>query len=248
MISLSGQRDFIVGELRKLGEALDLDLAVRLPELEGNEDLKTGIEAKVAPVDFFRTKSWDSLLRLGLYRAIQYSVARSLPAAGVIETGVLHGLSTCFPLAALQANGGGKMISIDYPSTYEEGPSNIDGFTDTLPPGLDPGWAVPEPFRDHWTLLLGPSQEHLNAAISTLGEIDLFIHDSDHTVETMTYEFEAVWPALGSGGVLIADNIDVNTSFFDFARRIGRIPYVTPVDPDHFVPGASGIRCGIVRK
>ncbi len=202
----------------------------------------------MAPVEFFRTKSWDGVLRLGLYRATQYGLSRALKARVSIETGVLHGLSSAFLLQALSDNGAGRLYSIDYPSTFEQGPSNADGFTDTLPPNLGSGWAVPPALRRHWDLRLGRSADLLPLVLAEVSEVDVFVHDSEHTWETMTLEFSAIWERLRKGGVIIADNIDCNTSFFDFSRRVGRIPYVMPPDPDHLMEGGSGIRFGILCK
>jgi len=255
MIDLDAQRQFVYRETAKIGRCLGLgELACFVDELDRDEAIKPAIEDKVAAVEFFRTKHWDNLLRLGLYRVTQYAIARALGADAVVETGVLHGLSTLFSLAALERNAeakddaGARMISIDQPSHFEDGPSNQDGFTDTLPPGLQPGWAIPDALRRKWKLRLGPSSDHLASVAQELGGIDVFIHDSEHTHATMTFEFETVWPALPDGGVLIADNIDVNTSFFDFAIAMGRQPLVLPVDPDHLSQGGSGIRFGVLRK
>lgn len=255
MIDLDAQRRFLHRETAKIGRCLGLgDLASFVAELDDDQAIKPALEDKVADVAFFRTKHWDSLLRLGLYRVAQYAIGRALGARAVVETGVLHGLSTLFSLAALERNvdadvdADGRIISIDLPSRFEDGPSNQDGFTDTLPPGLEPGWAIPDALRRRWNLRLGPSSEQLAPVLQELGGIDVFIHDSDHTYGTMTYEFETIWPALREGGVLIADNIDVNTSFFDFAGAVRRQPHVLPVDPDHVLPGGSGIRFGLLRK
>lgn len=249
MITLSDQDEFVTSRLTDLGSWLGLpDLPEFGRHLARHAGLKRGIEEKVRPVDFFRTKSWDGVLRFGFYRAAQYALGRAIRARTAIETGVLHGLSSAFLLQSLADNGGGRLYSIDYPSTFDDGPSNVDGFTDTLPPGLGPGWAVPNDLRSHWDLRLGMSGDLLPQILNEAGSVDLFVHDSDHTWETMTMEFEVVWPGLCEGGILIADNIDCNTSFFDFARRVRRIPYVAPVDPDHFTPGLSGIRFGVLQK
>lgn len=253
MATLAEQRAFVLDRLDRLGRQLGLAmLADHALELEADDTFKAGLEAAVADVAFFRTKHWESVMRLGLYRLTQYALVRALKPTGVVETGVLHGLSTAFTLAALARNAAegtdGRMISIDYPSTFEDGPSNRDGFDDTLPPDLAPGWAIPAPLRARWRLRIGPSRDHLEDALADLGGIGLFIHDSEHTEATMRFEFDAAWAALESDGVLLADNIDVNTSFFDFALDRGRPAQVLPVDPDHHVPGGSGIRFGVIRK
>lgn len=249
MIGLAEQTEFVERHLGSLGDWLGLgELASHARDLAAHGDLKASLEAAVADVAFFRAKSWDGVLRLGLYRATQYALVRALDARAAVETGVLHGLSSNFLLQGFADNGAGKLISIDAPSTFDDGPANADGFNDTLPPGLGPGWVVAEPYRRFWDLRVGTSTELLAGVVAELGAIDLFVHDSEHTYETMTFEFEIAWPALRDGGVLVADNIDVNTAFFDFARAVGRMPYVMPVDPDHAAPGASGIRFGLLRK
>ncbi|MHA1564885.1 MAG: class I SAM-dependent methyltransferase [Alphaproteobacteria bacterium] len=250
MISVAEQRAFVTDHLHELGRWLGMpELAGHLPWLENECGLKQVIETAVAPVDFFRTKQWDSLLRLGLYRLTQYSIARALGTKWAIETGVLHGLSSIFVLQALIDNGAtGRLISIDAPSTHDDGPANDDGFTETLPPGMGPGWVVPEQHRACWDLRIGRSTDLLTGILGDLGPLDLFIHDSEHTAQTMMFEFETAWPALRDGAILLADNIDTNTAFFDFARQVSRQPHILPVDPDHYVPGGSAIRFGILRK
>ena len=244
------QTAFITTRLATLDQWLGLSNIDRiLHQLAAHDDLIESIEASVRDVDFFRTKHWGNPLQLGLYRATLYAVTRSIGAQSIIETGVLHGLSSVFVLQALQDNtSNGRLISIDYPSPYEHGPSNADGFDDTLPPGYPSGWIVSDSYRRCWDLRLGRSRDLLAEAVDDLGELDLFVHDSEHTFETMMFEFETVWPALRRGGVLIADNIPVNTSFFDFCRAVQRIPFVMPCDPSDIKPANTGIRFGLLQK
>ena len=251
-MELAEKRDFIVRNLSDLAEALELPSLAGAAErlAQHDSDLRAEIEAAVAPVDFFATKSWPHILSIaGLYRSTLYGIALAAAPRLAIETGVLHGLSTVFLLQGLKDAGhGGQLVSIDDPSTFEEGPVNRDGYTDTLPPRLGPGWIVGGPLRELWSLRLGSSREQLPAAIGEGTPIDFFVHDSEHTYETMRFEFETAWEALSDGGVLLADNIEANTSFFDFCGRVGRIPHVLPPDPDHMRPGDAGIRVGLIRK
>ncbi len=117
---------------------------------------------------------------------------RELRPAVFIETGVLHGMLSAFVLEAMRVNGHGRLISIDLPSYPESGPANVDGYQGMLPPGRQPGWLVPDELRDRWDLRLGRSLELLPAAIAdAAGELDVFLHDSDHTHETMTRRVRA---------------------------------------------------------
>jgi len=254
MLSLQQQRQFIASALTQLGGRLGLTaLAERALSFVDESELKAQLETAVAPVKFFRTKHWDGLERFGLYRLCQYAVTDALDARSIVETGVLHGLSTVFPLSAMHVRSRHlrderKMISIDLPSTFEAGPSNQDGYQDTLPPGLGPGWLIPAALAEQWSLRIGPSSEQLPQVVDELGVVDIFIHDSEHTYDTMMLEFRTIWPALRDGGIVIADNIDANTAFFDFAYEVNAFAHVMPVDPDHFVSGGSGIRFGVLRK
>ena len=249
MLTLAEQNDFVVRNMRDLGAWLGMDGIDRHGlELIDAAEFKTSIEAAVADVDFFRTKKWDGIARLGLYRVAQYGLVRETGARKIVETGALHGLTSAFILEAMRINGSGVLISLDLPSTYEDGPANQDGFDDTLPPELPPGWVVSEKLRQYWDLRLGSSADLLPGICSDDAPIDIFPHDSEHTYETMRLEFDLAWPAIREGGLLAADNIDCNTSFFDFCRRVDRVPYVAPIDPDHAKPAVSGIRFGVIRK
>jgi hypothetical protein len=249
MIPLSEQNKFVGRNLSELGKWLGFNGLDRFAvELADNDRLKSALEKAVKDVEFFRTKTWDGVLRLGLYRAAQYALIRHMRAQTVVETGVLHGLTSAFMLEALRVNKSGVLISIDLPSTFEGGPSNADGFDDTLPPRLPPGWVVDEALRPSWSLRLGSSADLLPEICREAGSVDIFLHDSEHTYATMQMEFETAWPAIREGGLLIADNIDCNTAFFDFCRKVKRVPYVAPVDPDHVRPAVTGIRFGLIQK
>jgi predicted O-methyltransferase YrrM len=75
--------------------------------------------------------------------------------------------------------------------------------------------------RDRWELTLGRSSDKLPALLKTLGPIDIFFHDSEHTYDNMVWEFQTVWPGLKPGGKLLAHNVDKNTAFADFEQTVG---------------------------
>ena len=106
--------------------------------------------------------------------------------------------------------------------------ANKDGYDDSLPPGKQPGWIVPKRLQKRWTLKLGSSHELLKKELETEPPLDMFIHDSEHSYDTMWFELNTAWNYLRDGGLLICDNIEANTSFFDFCRRIDKIPLVLP--------------------
>lgn len=234
------QGSYFLGRLSS--KLADRDLLPYLAELHASE-LPRRFEAIVAGEPAFATKRFDSIWRLRLYRIWVYCLVRALRPRVFVETGVLHGMLSAFVLEALARNGSGRLISIDLPSYAESGPANFDGYTATLPPGREPGWLVPEALRDRWELRLGPSLELLPDVLEREGEIDVFLHDSDHTVQTMTGELELAWPALRPGGALIADDATDNAAFADFCARVGREPLMLP-NPNEQPHGEA--RCGLI--
>jgi len=165
--------------------------------------------------------------------ALLYGLVRGRRPATVVETGTASGISTTYLLAALARNGSGRLISIDLPFAADEGTDItpiVAGTTlalddsSPLPPGKQPGWAVPDDLRDRWELRLGDARELLPALLDELGEIDIFFHDSLHTSEHMLFEFDTAWPHLAAGGVLLADDIfqRKHDALPAFARSVGR--------------------------
>lgn len=160
----------------------------------------------------------------GTKATLLYLIARTLRPETVVETGVWRGPSSRALLAALHDNGSGHLWSIDLP-TVGSGRTNADGRWDGTHVGevSETGRVVPAYLRDRWTLVLGPSAEHLPRLANDL-RIDLFVHDSDHTAENMWREYQAVWPAIRPGGVLYSDDIEWNRSFEKFALSVSRRP------------------------
>ncbi|MEZ5123725.1 MAG: class I SAM-dependent methyltransferase [Solirubrobacterales bacterium] len=220
------------------------DLLPYLGELHASP-LPRQFEAIVAGEPAFETKRFDSIWQLRLYRIWVYCLVRALAPAVFVETGVLHGMTSAFVLEAMRMNGSGRLISIDLPSYAESGPANVDGYTGVLPPGREPGWVVPDALRGSWELQLGPSLELLPGVLAREGAIDVFLHDSDHTHETMSGEFALAWPALRDGGALIADDSTDNTAFAELCALVGRTPLLLP-NPNEQPHDEA--RCGLILK
>jgi predicted O-methyltransferase YrrM len=138
---------------------------------------------------------------------LQYAAVRALAPESVIETGVANGVSSAYILLALCQNRKGVLHSI--------------GLNDRsyLPPKTDVGWLVPSWLRDRWRLHLGDTRQILPTLLAQLGAIDVFIHDSLHTYEHMSWEFQTGYAALRNGGLLISDDALWNNAFRDFAGK-----------------------------
>jgi hypothetical protein len=160
--------------------------------------------------------------------AYLYALLRVVRPDVVVETGVANGFSTAFSLLALQANGAGHLHSIDLPREvgrdYEAGTFYEGEGRAGIPPGSEPGWLIPPPLKERWTLILGRSQEELPPLLERLGTVDAFMHDSEHSFDCMWFEFNAAWPALRPGGVLVSDDVNSTEAFGRFAAQEGREP------------------------
>lgn len=147
---------------------------------------------------------------LGGFRAAAelFVLCRLLRPSVVLETGVGSGWSSSHILAALDLNGEGELFSIDLP--------NADpGWS--LPQGLKPGFLVPEELKKRWRLIIGDSNKMLPGLLDELGAIDMFLHDSEHSYETMSLEFTQSWPHLNRGGILISDDAMWNSAMLELA-------------------------------
>ncbi len=212
-------------------------------ELKNDDELIREIEDSVKDVDSFQQK-FESMYDFRFFRILLYALVRELRPSVVIETGVMHGLSSKFILRALKKNGDGKLISIDLPSYFETGPVNQDGYNYTLPKGKEPGWIIADQDKKFWDLRLGKSLELLPEILRD-NKIDIFIHDSEHTYHTMWNELNMAWEHLRDNGLVICDNIESNSSFFDFCRKVMRTPMLLPVPGNE---ASQQVRFAVIRK
>jgi predicted O-methyltransferase YrrM len=130
-----------------------------------------------------------------------YVICRALRPRVVVETGVGSGVTTSFILQAMAANDEGHLWSIDLP------PIGAEQFA---------GSFVPQPLRSRWTLLRGRSRDLLPQLLSDLPAPDVFLHDSLHTTRNMSFEFQAAWQIMNTGGILLSDDIHMSKAFARF--------------------------------
>jgi predicted O-methyltransferase YrrM len=123
-----------------------------------------------------------------------YLLVRAARPRTVIETGVLYGASSGHILAALQANKQGTLHSIELGRESREPPHDF---------------FVPAHVQYRWNLIIGDSRQALPKLVDYLPSIDLFHHDSLHTFDHMTWEFETVFPHLAQGGVLSSHDVAI---------------------------------------
>lgn len=136
----------------------------------------------------------------------------------IVETGVFDGESSAVILQALSDAGRGQLVSIDLPAG-DPIPGSTDRMRETrLPPGMAPGWLIPHSLRSRHRLELGDSRELLPKILSGYPGIDMFFHDSLHTLDHQLFEYRTAWPRLVPGGLLLSDDILWNAAFHRFCR------------------------------
>jgi predicted O-methyltransferase YrrM len=143
-----------------------------------------------------------------------YFLIRELKPDTVVETGVHRGVSSLFILQALHDNKKGKLFSIDLP--FAEYITDNKMETKSILQTEKIGICVPKQLQEKWNLILGDSKNELPKILKKINSLDIFLHDSKHTYEHMTWEYKIIWPHLKSNGVLISDDTNWNESFKDF--------------------------------
>lgn len=131
----------------------------------------------------------------------------------VIETGVANGFSSSYILFAMDSTKKGKLISID----------------DLMLPWHTKekmGQAIPEYLRNRQTLIVGDAFSELKKILNSTIQIDIFIHDSEHTYQNMINEFRIAWPHIKSGGFLLSDDVFRNDAFLDFSDEVRCKPII----------------------
>jgi predicted O-methyltransferase YrrM len=135
-----------------------------------------------------------------------YVACRLLEPDVVVETGVAYGVSSAFILEALRENGRGTLHSVDLPPLRRRY-------------GEFWGVAVDRTLGSRWNVHRGSSKRVLPGLLGEVGTVDLFLHDSQHTYRNMRREFEAVWPHLRAGGVILADDVERNRAFGELRQK-----------------------------
>ncbi|AFO57943.1 class I SAM-dependent methyltransferase [Natrinema sp. J7-2] len=144
-----------------------------------------------------------------------YVVCRALEVETAVETGVLFGSFDAHVLAAMVENGGGTLYSLDLPGG---------------PPGpFEYGHLIPDRCHDRWELQLGDAREVLPELLAAVGPVDLFLHDSDHRLPQMRFEYETALPRISPGGVLASHDVRLSALFDRFTTAHG-LPACTVCD------------------
>jgi predicted O-methyltransferase YrrM len=172
-----------------------------LAEIENDDELRRHIEQATAASA--RRGLADRQVRYAR-RIGWYAMVRALRPAHIVETGVDKGLGTCVLAAALLRNAAegdpGRVTSLDI--------------------NPEAGYlAKAQPWSDVVDLVIGDS---ISSITDLDRPVDMFLHDSDHSVGHEKREFEAVEAKLAPGAVLLTDNVTVTNVLAEHAERTDR--------------------------
>lgn len=170
----------------------------------------------------------DSQLALGR-RIGWYALVRALKPKVVVETGVHHGLGALTLISALRKN-------------IEDGFAGHYFGTDI---SLSAGGLVKGSLGSVGEILYGDSLESLTKLQDK--SIDLFINDSDHSVEYEAKEYELLLAKGSESLVILGDNSHATSALREFSRRNERdFIFFKEIPVNHFYPGA-GIGFSFIR-
>jgi Methyltransferase domain len=170
----------------------------------------------------FNMETIDSVDWFAFERILIYLLIRYFKPDNVLETGVYYGGNSAFALQALKMNMKGKMTSIDFPDyDIRETNSNssrhsLVGDSELYTPNLRPGFMVPINLKERWNMIEGDSL----AIIPTLNiHFDMYIHDSDHSMQFLSNEMELAWNKLSDEAIFLVDDIDWSNAFYAFCAK-----------------------------
>lgn len=229
--------------LHKFADFLGVSRNVCAEYIEDLEEsrLVNRIIERLRPVPEFQKADIKDMTGFHLFRTFLYVMTRILKPALFLETGVQHGFSSAFILQAMENNGSGRLVSIDLPHI---GGEYLEQGTSLLPVGCSAGWAIPNDLRHRHDLRLGDARRLLPAYFLTEAPPDIFMHDSDHRYDHMTFELSVAWRFMQKGSsFLIVDNIEQNSAFQDFCKGTGCESIIVvsypPEHPEYWLHGVA---------
>jgi predicted O-methyltransferase YrrM len=152
-----------------------------------------------------------------------YCVVRATKPRLLVETGTADGLGTALLAKAMQRNTddghAGRFLSFDI--------------------GAESGWLVPDGVGEFVELVTGDSAETLPRELEGQ-EVDVFIHDSDHSAAHERLELQIALAHAADRLVLMSDNAHVTDELRDLAQERGaEFRFFREEPRRHFYPGAG---------
>lgn len=111
----------------------------------------------------------------------------------IVETGVANGITTNIIMAVLESTEGAILHSFD------------------INPDTKNVYNGPGSWEFHH--LAGDFKSDLSEKVKDIGEVDLWLHDSNHGFSWQSFEYKLAHEKLKSGGLLVSDDIDASTAW-----------------------------------
>jgi predicted O-methyltransferase YrrM len=157
---------------------------------------------------------------------ICYTLVRLNVPSLVVETGVGRGVTSYYILRALEKNQKGCLYSVDLPPLKRHARHEV-------------GRLVPPSLRSRWVLSFGPGIDAMQTLQEKLRDIDMFVHDSNHTYRNQRAEYGIALAWLRERGILVSDDVG-NDALLEVAAESGCELWVTQAKPSTYI--------GVVRK
>jgi hypothetical protein len=150
-----------------------------------------------------------------------YAVVRATRPKVVVETSVDKGLGSCVITSALKRN-----ASDGFPGRYYG--------TDINPSA---GYLLTDVYKEYGKILYGDSI----MSLKNLNEIiDVFINDSDHSLDYEAKEYKTIADRLHPNAIIISDNSHITSALLDFAIATNRnFMYFQEKPINHWYSGAG---------
>ena len=154
--------------------------------------------------------SFKNKIEKNIQYQVLYSLIRCNKIKNILTTGVADGSQEAIILSALHKNNEGNLISLDLPG--KKGYLTFDQNLETA----DIGNLIPEEYKTKWNLILDDSRFCL-ANILKKNDFDMFIHDSNHTISHMNFEYATARVLMKNNSYIFSDDILIfNNAFQQF--------------------------------
>ena len=182
-------------------------------EVEDNQELRAYMRARL--LESHRDREFDETPYYGR-RIGWYALIRATRPRVVVETGTEKGLGSLIIAEALRANEYGHLHTVD--------------------------------IEESSGLLIGPeygqfvSRVHSDSlrALADIKDVDLFIHDSDHSAAHERNEFIAIAPNLTGSAIVLSDNSHATSELSAWSSvEARRFLYFSEEPLDHWYRGAG---------
>ena len=192
------------------------------------EDLRSGpITDRIQECNTQLEDKPFSLGRMNLGGELAYFLVQLTEPETSLEVGVANGVSTTYVLGALEdLDHDADLRAIDKPlfeSDIREkrGNRGLVGVGGIIPEEREAVWVAPKHQRvkNGHQYYVGDFVEVLPSTVESMDPLDLAIYDASKDSEDMRMAYETLINSLSTGGVLVSDDISVNSVFEDVTRR-----------------------------